>query len=242
MASELIPSDAVKAIQDSVKTAIITADGREFVTRPVFDPPKEAEANGLRLNTLQGIVDYLKSEIDTPAMEGVVLHIESPGLVSLTSGLFGRKQREDYVTSELATLFSGEFRFGTYMEVEPFIIGVNTLFEQNNGSENIIKIVGNLTDAKEQNLADDGITQRVTVRTGITAVGNITVTNPFTLIPYRTFREVDQPSSPFILRLTGGDKPKAALFEADGGQWKLEAIKNIKAFFAVKELGIPIIC
>src|SRR5437870_4623366 len=88
----------------------------------------------------------------------------------------------------------------------------------------------------------DGFSQTVTVKAGITRVEKAIVPNPVTLIPFRTFREVEQPSSSFILRLTGGEKPKAALFEADGGQWKLEAIKNIKAFFDGKDLNIPIIC
>lgn len=242
MAEPIIPSDAVQAIKDSVKTETIQVGGREFVTRPVFESPKEPEASGLRINTLQGIVDYLKSTIDEQWLGSLALHIESPFNVSLVSALFGRKQREEYVTAELANLFSGEFRFGQYIDVEPFIIGVYSLFDQNNGSENIIKIVGNLRQVKEQNDTDDGFSQKVVVANGITQVGNAVVQNPFTLIPYRTFREVAQPPSPFILRLTGGDKPKAALFEADGGQWKLEAIKNIKAFFDGKELGIPIIC
>jgi hypothetical protein len=41
------------------------------------------------------------------------------------------------------------------------------------------------------------------------------------------------------LRLQDG--PRIALFAADGGKWKLEAINSIKKYFQDLELGVPII-
>ena len=80
---------------------------------------------------------------------------------------------------------------------------------------------------------DDGFTQTVTARAGVALVEEVKVPNPVTLRPYRTFMEVEQPPSSFVLRLRSGDKsPNVSLHEADGGQWKLEAIRAIKAFLA----------
>ena len=56
-----------------------------------------------------------------------------------------------------------------------------------------------------------------------------TVKPRLTLCPFRTFREVVQPESEFILRLD--DKGRVGLFEADGGRWKMEAKANIAAYF-----------
>lgn len=50
-----------------------------------------------------------------------------------------------------------------------------------------------------------------------------------TLRPYRTFLEVEQPESEFLLRLREGGK--IGLFEADGGMWKQQAKKNIAEYF-----------
>ena len=47
------------------------------------------------------------------------------------------------------------------------------------------------------------------------------------LQPCRTFLEVEQPASDFLLRLSKSGYP--ALHEADGGAWKLEAKRNIAA-------------
>lgn len=68
--------------------------------------------------------------------------------------------------------------------------------------------------------------------------------NPVYLAPYRTFREVTQPLSPFVLRMKQGREgglPTVALFEADGGKWKLDAIAFIRDFLREKIETVPII-
>ena len=57
--------------------------------------------------------------------------------------------------------------------------------------------------------------------------------NPAVLKPYRTFVEVEQPESKFVFRMQTG--PEMALFEADGGAWRIQAMKNIKEYLE-KEL------
>ena len=52
------------------------------------------------------------------------------------------------------------------------------------------------------------------------------------LRPYRTFLEVEQPESEFLLRLD--DNGNVGLFEADGGMWKQTAKASITAYFEEK--------
>ena len=77
---------------------------------------------------------------------------------------------------------------------------------------------------------DDGFTQTLSVRTGLTTKDNKKVVNPVTLKPYRTFTEVDQPEGQFIIRFKNDGGLKAVLFEAGDGRWKLEAMQSIKAY------------
>ena len=56
-----------------------------------------------------------------------------------------------------------------------------------------------------------------------------------TLTPYRIFNEVEQPSSQFIFRINS--MANLALFEADGGKWKLDAINNIAAYLKTELAG-----
>lgn len=84
----------------------------------------------------------------------------------------------------------------------------------------------------------------MTARSGIARVEEISVPNPVFLAPFRTFREITQPLSPFVLRMKQGREgglPTVALFEADGGKWKLDAIQFIRDYLEGKIETVPII-
>ena len=48
-----------------------------------------------------------------------------------------------------------------------------------------------------------------------------------TLRPYRTFQEVEQPASQFLIRV---NERGIQFVEADGGMWKLHARQTVQAF------------
>ena len=60
----------------------------------------------------------------------------------------------------------------------------------------------------------------------------VTVKPRVALRPFRTFLEVEQPESEFLLRLD--DNGNVGLFEADGGMWAQAAKANILAYFEDK--------
>ena len=78
------------------------------------------------------------------------------------------------------------------------------------------------------------------MKTGIASKGEAIVPNPVILQPYRTFVEVPQPYSQYIFRMKQDkyDGIQCALFEADGGAWKIEAMKEIKAYLEEQLEGI----
>ena len=79
-------------------------------------------------------------------------------------------------------------------------------------------------------LSDDGITQQVVAKQGALLAADVKVSPIYQLAPFRTFIEVEQPESEFLFRVS--DKNIFALYEADGGAWKIKAKANIRAFFA----------
>lgn len=98
--------------------------------------------------------------------------------------------------------------------------------------DTLVQLISTVTTENGVSLADDGMTQRVTARSGISLVKQVSVPNPVVLAPYRTFTEVEQPKSPFVFRIRQtGDEVQAALFAADADAWKREAIANIRDWF-----------
>lgn len=220
----------VKGIEEIVKKAeafkTITIDGRDYSDR-VLTPVELPTAKGLVISTLTALRDYLTGNPDALAMTSVLVMVNDPVKVSVRSSLTGPfKQRDTYILAEWAP---PSLRFGQFYDVENFNILLQADFMDYGSRADILQIVGNITDGVVKNFSDDGITQDVTIKKGITKQATIVVPNPVILRPYRTFPEVDQPPSNFVFRMRSGEQaPTCALFEADGGRWKSEAVKNVK--------------
>lgn len=88
---------------------------------------------------------------------------------------------------------------------------------------------------------DDGISQQVVMKTGVTKKENAIIPNPVRLIPYRTFLEVEQPESEFVFRITEGrgGAPAFKLVSADGGRWEAVAVDNVKSYLMDALADIP---
>jgi len=247
MGSELLPDAAVKAIQESVVTKPIAISDEQFATRPVFAPPANPVPATLNVNTLTGLIEYVNEGPDSELMEdGRMVHVIDPENVAVVSGLFGRfEQRKEYLhASAEAVLSDADFHFGQFYDAETFNIKLQSVFADVEDRERVLKVVGNIKEENVRQANDDGVTQNVTARSGIARVEEVPVPNPVLLVPYRTFREVSQPASNFVLRLRQGREgqmPTCALFEADGGQWKLTAIKAIADYLKASMEGVTVI-
>jgi len=207
---------------------MIMVDDRQYSDKklcPVLDPTPDP----INLSTLESLVDYAKKE----APANPIIHVVSPVKVRLVSCLHGDFQQRSIFAE--AVCCPPSFDFGRFHMHEDFMISLQALFVETPDRVTVMSVIGNIADENVAAFEDDGISQKVTVKSGITRRSEEKVPNPVNLAPYRTFSEVTQPVSPFILRMKQGSPlPSVALFEADGGLWKLNAIQNIKDFLVGK--------
>ena len=208
--------------------------GVEYATRALHDVRKpEPEPKTIDLSTLRSFAAFVREQTaDYAEDRGYFVHVESPTSVRLATGVFGEfNQRVDVARVRRV---GQSFRFDAWHDPETFLIGVQTLFTDEGQKADVLKLVGNIQWDANQTTADDGVTQIVSTRVGLSFKEKTSTPNPWMLSAHRTFAEVTQPSAPFILRTRGGgDKPKqVALFEADGGQWALAAVENVRAWLA----------
>jgi hypothetical protein len=109
------------------------------------------------------------------------------------------------------------------------IIELRSRFIPTPDTEYLIGLISRINNESGIQSNDNGVSQTVTVRSGVSLMASETIKPRICLKPFRTFREVPQPESEFILRLD--DDGSIGLFEADGGVWKMEAKDNIMAYF-----------
>ena len=108
---------------------------------------------------------------------------------------------------------------------EVALIELRSLFIPNEGTAYLLDLLGRMTDEKSVRTNDNGVTQTVEARQGVSLNAMVDVKPRVMLRPFRTFLEVEQPESEFLLRVD--PEEGIGFFEADGGIWKLEAKKNI---------------
>lgn len=153
-------------------------------------------------------------------------------------------QAKSYKTVEVMTTYLDDFSRNILYRAEADVPGLRTgfrdretalielrsLFIPGEGTAYLLDLLSRMTDENSISTQDNGVTQTVEARQGIALKERVEIRPRVVLQPFRTFLEVDQPESEFLLRV---DAEKGiGLFEADGGVWKLEAKKNIAAYFA----------
>lgn len=219
---------------------VFEIDGISRSNQKLYDirPPM---ASAFNVRSLNAVLDFCADEMSA---ERHLLHIVNHSNVALCGPMDSVfRTRECFVH---ASSFEYDFKFGKYYQVEEFIIALQAQFLQDETTAAIMKLVGNMTKESETTTKDDGVTQRVEAKVGLAKVAEVAVPNPVSLAPFRTFVEIDQPYSNFVLRLNANHQ--CALFEADGGSWKIESMKRIRAFLdaGLKAIGkrdqITILC
>lgn len=222
---------------------IIDIDGENYSDKPLQRISYNPKAEPIKMNTLTSLVDYIKAK-HNDIYETMFIHIVSPTKVRFFSELDHERKRECLV--EVDALVPS-FKFETFINHEAFCICLQSKFDNDPKThrELLLKFAGTVENGSISEYGDDGVTQKATVKKGITSKTEAIVPSPALLKPYRTFTEIEQPESNFIFRMKEDkyDGICCALYEADGGAWKTEAIQRIKAHLeeSLKDTGIIVL-
>ena len=196
-------------------------DGRTYTDKRII-PVERPRVKTLELTTLNSLIKLIWEEsIDyiTP----LIVQVSSYDAVEVFAGIQADdRRRENPYRCKAETI---RIQFDQKLDYESMMIALKSKFVQTPELLELVKLLGSITEQNSAQVSDDGFSQNVVVRKGIALKDNKTINPIVKLKPYRTFAEIDQPESEFLLRLSDG--ANVALYEADGGAWKLEARKRI---------------
>lgn len=215
----MINKEFIEKIEDMTGPKVIETDHGAFSDKQLHRI-EDRLLDTIKLSSLNGLVTMMKQEMDNYD-KPLFVRVVSPEQVDVLGTVRYDMQRErPYV----AYAKFNSFDFDSYMSIENMIICLKSRFAPTEDRDYLVQLLGNITDQQSVQTKDDGITQSATVKSGIQLIGEQRIKPIVTLKPYRTFLEVEQPESDFLIRLKDG---RAALFEADGGAWEREAVKNV---------------
>lgn len=200
----------------------IHVEGGYSYTDKKLNVIEEPRVSTLTFHTLDGLVYSLLAEhkeFNGPLLINV--KDEASVIVYSAISVIDRQREVPYKVS--AEIF--RIPFDQRLDYETMMITLKSKFVETPELLELVKLLGTITEENSAQLSDDGFTQTVVVRKGIALKDNKAVNPIVKLKPYRTFNEVEQPESQFLLRLSEGGY--VALYEADGGAWKLQARRNV---------------
>lgn len=204
-------------------------EGRLFTDKIMREvkPEPGPEPAKISINTLSGVIDYIKKDLDNES--GYIIHISDYDTV-LLYGKYDPEfcQRKVYVVAESKL---NRFPYGRWMEVSDFIINMMSYFQNESNYTEVLSYVSSLSKDTNIMIGDDGISQTATVKTGVVNKESKTVPNPVKLIPYETFPEIKGIERSFVFRIENKRGAEAALFESGDTTWKVEYIQAIRQYF-----------
>lgn len=195
------------------------SDAELYRVKPVVDRPSRIDVSGL-----DGICKLIRTEMEKIGTK-ILIHVVSHDEVEVMTTYLGDYSRNTlYRAKADVPGFSDGWR-----DNERALIQLISLFIPGEGVSYLLDLLSRMSEESAVKSSDNGVTQTVEARQGISLNAMIPVKPRVSLCPFRTFLEVRQPESEFLLRV---DKDRGiGFFEADGGVWKLEAKQNIADYF-----------
>jgi hypothetical protein len=232
-------------VQEFVLSAELSKDGKEhrFSTEALHEivPAAIPLLSQVGVTTLQGFADVIAQGIDSLDKSKVFIQVNGPSLVSLTAKDTDQWGRRQTLLTAKPVEFA-QFQFGQWLSQEEFVIGVASKFSATDDREYVIEVASHLTGDATATVEDNGLTQRATIKAGMKPKETVTLKPRVDLAPFRYFPECQQVISPFVFRCRQTDNgPVLALFEADGGRWKIDAIGEVARFLRVLNIWIDVV-
>lgn len=219
--------DAMEYLVSLAKPETYDVGGQIYSSKPLIRVPGYIPTTDcITVTSLASIVKLVKAEA---CKMGDVLplfvRVDSPRKVSVFS-TYGQEYKRHYLYD--ATCDAPDFHDG-FRSHDEAIIELRSRFSQDEGSDYLLDLLSRISKESVVSSEDNGVSQTVEARRGISLKEKVQIRSRILLRPYRTFLEVEQPESEFILCLN--DNGDVGLFEADGGAWKLEAKKGSHGIF-----------
>lgn len=226
--------DAIDRIVSLATPYTMEDNGHKFCSKALVEVKADEYApTAYEVDTLDALVKLILTEGLTLGRR-LYVRVDSARRVTVTTTYNGGELRNPYQRFPLyeATSDVPGVTIGHSMSQEQAIVELQSLYAVTPDRDYLLSLLSRIDVNQGVSSVDNGISQEVSVKTGAVLKEQTMVQPIVHLQPYRTFLEVEQPASDFLLRLDKEGHP--ALYEADGGAWKLEAKRSIAAYLAEK--------
>ena len=238
--------EAIEKIISLVPDSIISfEDGRKYWAKsgnPVIRPNISPICEVISLEAMISAFESIDLSNNMNNIQVVVIDERNVSVRSFAKQPW--QQRDIFISAKYSV---EPYPFGKFISIEDAIIKMMCLFVDSPSKSALLAHLSSICSEEILSSLDDGISQAVTVETRTGRKDRATINPIIELAPFRTFTEVEQPTSRFLLRMQNvkSARPLVALFEADGGAWRAEACVRVAAYLRSEldliEVHVPVI-
>ncbi len=222
--------EMINRIVELAAPTTVEVDGSVFASKElVHVMDKKPMPRCIDLTGLDSICKMVRNEADHVGLQ-IFIQVKDYKSVSVFTKLDMDEERM-YLYKCVAD--TPDVTMGRFMSYENAVIEIRSLYIPNDDTKYLLSLLSSISSESKVTSTDNGVTQKVEARSGIALNSMVEVKPRVSLKPFRTFIEVEQPESEFLLRIN--ERGEIGMFPADGGVWKLEATRNVAAYFE-KEL------
>ncbi len=226
---------AIETAQAAGEIETVEVDGRTYY-RDNLKEFIEPKSDAFTVHTLDAVAKYCNADPDSLS-GNIMVRVVDPTKATVCGYLRDDRQREYFLNCNAYGAGNFERNLNHYHGHIDMMIFLQTHFVKTETLTRLLGQLGNIDDEESINIADDGMTQEITVKKGAAIRETDNVQNPVLLIPRRSFPEIELDPVPFIVRLEArpaGGMPSIGIFESDGGNWKVDAVNKAGAYLADK--------
>lgn len=220
---------AIEKIQELCKNRIEQIEGHSYLLNgdgyQEIKPDLEY-AEQIELSSLDALVAFVKTEaVKRHSMVYITIPTHDT-VMCFTNPIAGLREMREYLYRAKATDVPG---WGERISIsfEEALIALRTRFQPTPDTEYAQRLLSDITMGSKVTYNDNGVATSVVTRKGVDLQSNTAIRPIVNLRPYRTFQEVEQPESQFLIRI---NERAITFVEADGGMWKLAARNTVKAY------------
>lgn len=220
---------AIEKIQQLCEPNVVSLDGHHYLMKDGKYTEVKPELDRefpVDLSSLDALVAFVKTE----AVENhPMVYITIPN--HKTAQCFTRpydslRKERVFLYNATATDVPG-WGEKVSLPFEEALIALRTRFQPTPDTNYALQLLSNITTGGKVTYNDNGIATSVVTKQGVDLQSKASIRPIINLRPYRTFQEVQQPESQFLIRI---NERAISFIEADGGMWKLTARNTVKDY------------
>ena len=222
--------EAIEKIQELCNRHTFNVEGETFCMDTegnVAQVRRELDRiQNITLSSLDAMVAFVKTEAICSNPQVYITIPDHRTVNCFTHPKEDLRKNREYLYTANATDVPG-WGEKVALPFEEALIALRTRFQATPDTEYAQKLLSDITTGSKVTYNDNGVATSVVTKRGIDLQTNASIRPIISLRPYRTFQEVEQPASQFLIRI---NERNITFIEADGGMWKLAARNTIKQY------------